>query len=163
MAMHSQFTDPRDIEDMRLAWLYRTWRAAGSDNTPPSRSFVDPLALAPLLGSIVLFDVVGSPWRFRYRLMGTDIADHLGFDLTGKWLEDHPVAAHRDAIGALLSKVVETRQGWQARAERIIAGGSWPTHALALPLVGPDEAIDCVIAAQLFGPETPWGHTRHRR
>lgn len=159
--MHKCVDDERDIEDMRLAWLFRLWRAAGGDGLP-TRSFVDPVALTPLLGSIVLFDVVGDPRRFRYRLMGIDIADRMGSDLTGKWLEEHPIAAHRDAIGALLAKVVESRQAWLARAERLIADRSWPTLALALPLADPSGMVDCVIAAQLFEPETPWRRTRAR-
>lgn len=160
--MHSPVNDPRDIEDVRLAWFYRAWQAARSDDGPPSRSFVDPLALAPLLGSIVLFDVIGDPRRFRYRLMGTDIADRIGSDLTGKWLDEHPAPAHREAIEALLTKVVETRQGWQGWSERVIGGLSWPTRALALPLAGPGGMVDCAIAAQLFEPQTPWGRTRLR-
>lgn len=57
---------------------------------PPGKDFLDPLRLRFLLGSLSLLEIQRQPLRFRYRLVGTDIVQRPGMELTGKWLDDHP-------------------------------------------------------------------------
>ncbi|HEX6960187.1 MAG TPA: PAS domain-containing protein [Ferrovibrio sp.] len=69
----------------------------------PDRSVFDPLSLRPYLGNLLIVDVEAtagaaasgqSERRFRYRLIGTDVAAMSGRDMTGRYFEDvyDPVA-----------------------------------------------------------------------
>lgn len=76
----------------KIAAIVRYWRRIRpADGTPPGRQHFDPAAVPALLPCIRLYDVFREPWRFRYRLVGTELVRHLGRDLTGTWFgEDVP-------------------------------------------------------------------------
>lgn len=59
----------------------------------PSRADIDPVDMPrKLLPHIVLVDVLASPLRFRYRVMGTAITSMLGLDWTGRFVDELPEA-----------------------------------------------------------------------
>jgi hypothetical protein len=54
----------------------------------PRRADIDPLELRFALGHLILTNVVpGAPPRFRHRLVGSHVADFLGYDATGAFLD----------------------------------------------------------------------------
>ena len=74
--------------DPRVTALHAHWRSirpAGA--RMPGRQHFDPAALAKLLPMIRLYDVFRAPWRFRYRLMGSELVRILGRDMTGRWFD----------------------------------------------------------------------------
>lgn len=73
-----------------LQQLHAYWDARRADRPYPARDEIDPLDLRFILGSLILVDVEAEPRRYRYRLFGSDIARRQGFDMTGKYLEQHP-------------------------------------------------------------------------
>ncbi len=76
-------------EALRPLYLY--WIAARGEKLMPSRSDIDPITMPrPLLPNIILVDVIEVPLRFRYRVMGTAIADMLGEDWTGHFVDEVP-------------------------------------------------------------------------
>ncbi len=70
----------------KIAAVYRYWRSVcPGDGALPGRQHFDPAAIPALLPCIRLYDVFRDPWRFRYRLVGTELVRQLGRDLTGTW------------------------------------------------------------------------------
>ncbi|WP_298728140.1 PAS domain-containing protein [uncultured Ferrovibrio sp.] len=70
--------------------LLAYWKANCGSSGLPDRSRFDPLSLRPYLGNLLIADVEdGQPERrFRYRLIGTDLADVSGRDMTGRYFEE---------------------------------------------------------------------------
>lgn len=66
------------------------WRNLPQVDGVADTMVVDPLALKPALGSIILLDVVDQGRDFHYSLYGSRIAQVSGFDMTGKSLSDLP-------------------------------------------------------------------------
>jgi len=75
--------------DAKIAAIHRYWSEIRPEGRPmPGRQHFDPVAIPRLLPMIRLYDVYRHPWRFRYRLMGTELVRQVGRDLTGTWFDD---------------------------------------------------------------------------
>ena len=61
--------------------LYRYWDAKRDGRPMPSRCDFDPCQVSALLSHLMIVDKFAG--RFRYRLVGTVVADDMGRDLTG--------------------------------------------------------------------------------
>ncbi|WP_370152942.1 PAS domain-containing protein [Ferrovibrio sp.] len=145
--------------------LLRHWqagRAPNSDAALPLRAAFDPLILRRFLGNLLIVDIErtrpGVPAqtgdsRFRYRLIGTDVVELSGRDMTGRYFEDvyDPVA------------LAEMRYcfGWVADSRRParVFGTFRHAHrafmtfdALFLPVATEEAAGD---AAQIIGYVEP--------
>lgn len=90
--------DPRDwyeidttlsFREKNTAELYRVWQSLRNGERIPHRRDFDPIAHVSLLPDIFMIEVSEDiPPRFRYRLIGTRIANTLGRDVTGAWLDE---------------------------------------------------------------------------
>jgi hypothetical protein len=80
-------TDRQDWHPL-VRTLHDYWRQIARPGGLPGRQHMDPLDIPDLLPRIWLLDVVQPGPRFRFRLVGSRIADRLGYDPTGEWLED---------------------------------------------------------------------------
>lgn len=77
----------------RATELYAYWQAHCGPEGLPDRSAFDPLALRSYLGYLLVADAEAptgknKPRRFRYRLIGTDLAEISGRDMSGRYFED---------------------------------------------------------------------------
>ncbi|RED49083.1 PAS domain-containing protein [Aestuariispira insulae] len=73
----------------RILRLYRYWQSIHqADGGLPRRQDLDPLDLADILRWVWMVDVHRDPLRFKFRLMGTEHVDAIGFDPTGMWIDD---------------------------------------------------------------------------
>ncbi len=75
--------------DARIEALYSYWRGirpGGPDL--PGRQHLDPTDIPKFLPTIWLCDVHRDPWRFKYRLFGTELVRMVGYDPTGQWLDE---------------------------------------------------------------------------
>jgi len=96
------------LDQPALQQLHAYWESRrGADRPYPARDQIDPLDLRFILGSLILLDVEPQPLRYRYRLFGSDIARRQGFDMTGKYLDQHPwpelAAMARETYGQVLA------------------------------------------------------------
>jgi len=64
------------------------WLAHRRDGGLPDRGDVDPSALKALLPNLFIAEVEHAPFRIRYRLVGTKAVQVIGFDITGRYLDD---------------------------------------------------------------------------
>ena len=62
------------------------WQRKRQGRTMPSRGDIDPIEIPKLLPHVQLIEAVGE--RFRYRLIGTALAQAFGRDYTGAYPED---------------------------------------------------------------------------
>ena len=63
------------------------WRAHCGDGGIPDRSAFDPTAFPRLLPNMIISEAETDPFRIRYRLVGTKVADVLNIDFTGRYLD----------------------------------------------------------------------------
>ena len=89
------FEDALPPCDSRVATIHGYWRSIRPAGAAiPGRQHFDPAAVPRLLPMVRLYDVHRDPWRFRYRLVGTELVRTVGRDLTGRWFHETAPAGH---------------------------------------------------------------------
>jgi len=71
-----------------LRFLLRYWQLARGTNAMPPNGAIDPLALKPVLGHVIILDVLEGGADFRFRLFGTEVAEAARYDWTGSTVDD---------------------------------------------------------------------------
>lgn len=71
-----------------VAELYAYWLKRRGDRRMPRRADIDPAGIKVLLPNLFLTEFTTDPFRVRYRLVGTEIAEHAHFDFTGRYLDE---------------------------------------------------------------------------
>jgi hypothetical protein len=64
------------------------WIANQAAGGLPDRSAFDPAAFKALMPHLVVVEIEPDPFRVRYRLVGTRVAQFTGFDFTGRYLDE---------------------------------------------------------------------------
>lgn len=141
------------IASPKLDWLFRYWAERRGARPYPARSDIDPIQLRPLLGNIMLFDVVGNPPRFRYRLYGSSLAERAGYDMTGKWVDDLPDPGNAELVNRQLRQLVACRHAIAYQRERILDGRACRYEVLALPLSDDGLTINMILEGVAFADE----------
>jgi hypothetical protein len=141
------------VLDTNVRQFLALWFAEADAGRRPGKDFLDPLRLRFLLGSLSLLDVEKDPLRFRYRLVGTDVVQRLGLELTGKWLDDHPVPAIRPLLVQGARMVYHTGRPVYGRLDTRALGQDWQLEVVAVPLFAPDGSVGWIGAGQTFPPD----------
>ncbi len=141
--------DGSEPKDVRLRLLLSLWRAASRQGRMPSRDFIDPAKLGDLMGWLFLYRVERDPLRFLYLLCGPKIVRRVGFDLTGRYVDEHPDPDVRAGILAMLTAVAISGRPHRRQAPRRIFDLAMTTEAMMLPLAGPDGTIDHLVGLQI--------------
>lgn len=82
------YDKPDQIVSGSVRQLLDWWQAMAGSAGIPDRNQLDPCDLKLLLPNIMLSDVETSPFRIRFRLVGTRVAEASGIDFTGKFLDE---------------------------------------------------------------------------
>ncbi|HUA54026.1 MAG TPA: PAS domain-containing protein [Candidatus Sulfotelmatobacter sp.] len=106
---------PIDGDDLGLAndalrRLYADWRARLRGRLMPARRDFDILDLKYIVGDLQLLQVERDPLRFRFRVHATNATARIGFDLTGRTVDDYPDPEYRAMVHNLYAGVVEARR-----------------------------------------------------
>jgi hypothetical protein len=88
--------------------LWRYWDGQRAGRPMPARKDVAPEAIHTLLPYVSLIEIEGE--RFKYRLVGTNITESLGREMTGTYVGSHLPPAHASAMLAAYRRACETRQ-----------------------------------------------------
>lgn len=144
----------------RLDGLYRYWLRKRGERTMPPRRDMLPEEMREFLGYIVLIDVTSPPRRFRFRLVGTEISNAYGRDLTGLYVDDITTSSYRDMLVAQYGRAVDTAAPVLHRLRFV----EWPgrTHELVrltLPLSDDGRTVNILMGISSFGDELK-GHRR---
>jgi hypothetical protein len=135
--------------------LYDYWNARRAGRRYPSRQDIDPLDLTFAFGNLLLVDVLRDPLQFRFRLIGTQIIQRMGWDLTGKTVDDIPDPTYREETRAAYRAAVESGQPTVSQHERVIRGQPRRFEVLRLPLSDDDNAINMLLSAVLYFDPLP--------
>jgi hypothetical protein len=140
------------LDDPLLREIYAYWRVKRASRRMPSRRQIDPAEMPRLLPHLVISEVVESGRRFRYRLTGTAIARAIGFDPTGRCVDDIASGGYRDYIVGLHRSVCEARVPVFAASPYVGAthGRHFFARRLALPLSEDDEAVNQILSMVIF-------------
>lgn len=147
------------LQDRRIARLLACWRAArpkseqGAAARLPSRDAIDPVQLGPeLLPYLALVDVTHGGTRFRFRLVGSGLAEHAGLDLTGSYIDDlNPNADYVAYINGLYRQARDTRlPNYSETRYRAASGRVGLTRRLLCPLASDGLTVDKFVGLQVF-------------
>jgi hypothetical protein len=135
------------IENDGLRRLYRYWQDKRAGRRYPSRSDIDPIDFAYVLGWIMLIDVSHDPLKFRFRLYGSELAGRLGVDMTGKYLDQHPQPEWRAYLGRSWADLVEKGEPTHGFFDRVIEQRKRSFESLRLPLSSDGATVDMLVIA----------------
>jgi hypothetical protein len=130
-----------------LRFLTEYWRGLAGPGELPHLRQIDPFALRPALGYVMLLDLVDGGHDFRYRLYGSMIASISGFDMTGKLLSAHPASPYVTEFAlASYRAAVQRREPVYTERHPVGAVQAARWQRIALPLVGDDGEITRFLA-----------------
>jgi len=145
-----------EISHPKLRRLYDYWCEKRADRKMPARADLDPLDMTFIIGNIILVDVIpGDPLGFRIRLHGTNLAERVHYELTGKMLDELPQVEFRNLTRQSFTKVVTTGEPLHARRDRILDERPRRYETIILPLSGNDARVDMLICGLLYDDEKP--------
>jgi hypothetical protein len=141
----------------QIARVLDLWKAAAGDHPFPPAGRIGPNELKTVLPDVHIYTVSPEPPRYRVRLIGTRMTEHIGRNLAGKPVDEIPIDNLRQAISGLL-RAVETGRTWlHLMAPRAIAlpnGDHKALESIWLPCAEDGTNIDRVIAVSLLSAMT---------
>jgi hypothetical protein len=138
-----------------LQRLYQYWTDKRGERSMPSRADLDPLDMRFVIGNVILVDVIdGEPLQFRIRLHGTNLSEHVHFDLTGKMLDEMPQAEFRELTRQSFTKVATTKQPLRAQRDRVLDNRLRRYETIILPLSGDGDRVDMLLCGLFYDAES---------
>lgn len=139
------------IRSPDLRRLHEHWEARRDGREVPSRADFDVLDLKFMIGKIVLFDVAYDPLRYHCRLHGTSIGRRVGWEMTGKSMDDIPSPSLRAKMHADFARVIEQRKPTvETRERELTENGTVDCEVLILPLSNDGTIIDMLMIGMVF-------------
>ncbi|HEV7370079.1 PAS domain-containing protein [Arenibaculum sp.] len=146
------------LKDRRLVELCRYWAAKRRGGALPGRGDVDPMELRALLPHLFLLDVVrygGGGLAYRYRLIGTALAELSGRDLTGETVSQEHYGADVDWILDTLGEVARTSTPVAQRRDMAWTGHRGRRVEIAfLPLASDGHTVNMILGGMVRTAET---------
>jgi hypothetical protein len=138
-----------------LQVLHDYWRLlrAGKEKGLPRYADIDMAAIPLVAPHLLVLDVIGQGDDFRYRHTGKALVEAVGTDYTGRLMSqaiapgpylDYVLGFNREVARERRPLFAESSFRSQNLAMR------W-TSRLVLPLLGDGEAVETLLAAQVFG------------
>ncbi len=137
-------------KDDRLRRLFAYWTERCAGRAMPTRAEIDPLDFTYILGNIVLLGVERDPLRFRVRLQGTEVVQRLGFDLTGRTLDELAMPSFRELITTAVAEVVARGAPLLRQRNMIMDDRLLRYESLILPLAGSSGDVEHVMIGVLM-------------
>jgi hypothetical protein len=152
-----QFDDPvvsaEGPSEPDLIELYRYWDRLRGDRRMPSRSEIDPTeAPRGILPRLMLVDVLGTPRRYRFRLMGTWVTEASGGDLTGRYFDDSRFAKKSPILINQYDAVADSGKPLYSVEpfENPVTKVTLPVGRLLLPLSTDGNRVDAILVGFSF-------------
>lgn len=139
-----------ELSQPLLLQLYAYWDDKRRHRRFPAREDIDPLDLKFILGNLILIDIEPVPLRFRYRLFGSEIARRQGFDMTGKYNDQHPWPEFAARVREVYLEVIESSSPALVRRRGLIGDQAMDHQSLILPL-GRDK-VEMILVGVIFSP-----------
>lgn len=137
---------------LRTAAIYRYWSKKKHGHKLPGRQDIDPVEMKPWLPGLVLVDVA-QPRRITYRVVGTAVCEHRGFDPTGRPVEEGLYGNKRDEILENYRIAIDDKSivfDYDPTPSR--SGMAREVGTLFLPLSNAGERVDQILIYQDIEP-----------
>lgn len=85
-----------DLSSSKIAALTRYWEAKRGQRRMPTWSDIDPAEIKPLLPHLLVTRYERHPFRARFVLVGTWLAQYAGGDFTGRYLDELDFSSELD-------------------------------------------------------------------
>lgn len=138
------------VEDARLAHVLSCWQRWRGSNLWPARDDIDPADLRQILSNLFLVEAVDGGARFRYILSGATVRQQLGFELSGRYLDDTFTGVQLERATADYRTVISgyghyALQHWSQRGRQVMQ-----FRRLLLPIAADRIRIDLVLGFALY-------------
>lgn len=143
-----------EIVDPEIRRFVAYWRGKRGAAKYPARAALDPSEFRYVLGDVVLVEArrappeSAPPWRFRYRLIGSNIVARDGYDLTNKTLDEMPEPEYRERVRKTWTKVCETGIAAHYVRDLVLDNRSRSYEVVVLPLASDGQEIDMLVSVQ---------------
>ncbi len=137
----------------QLLKLYDHWQSLRpAPDLLPGRQHFDPAAVPRLLPWIFLLDAMRDPWRFKYRIFGTEMVRAAGLDLTGHFLgEPHPDFQSLPHLRQYVTAAEEKVIAYHAGAPVVYKDRNFlHLERLVLPLARDGKTVDMLLGIMSF-------------
>lgn len=139
------------LTDEALRDLTNYWRSIGEGRPVPLRRSFEPMSIPLLLPDVCMIELTQPERRFRYRLIGTRVAEKAGFDATGRFLDELGCGTTITFVIKLLQRCADLRQpvaslssfGSGERAHLVV-------RRVFLPLTLGRGSVDQILCGQTF-------------
>ena len=141
------------LRDERPRAVHAYWQARRGVHEMPGRADIRPEDLRRSLGWINLIDVRPEPPAFRFRLVGTGVAQAYGRDVTGRSVRELTPPDYAELIHAAFAEAVRLRR---PVLHELRFSDGWKTHImrrLTLPLSSDGSAVDMLMTVASLPPE----------
>ncbi len=140
------------LERQNLRRLLAYWNDKRGNRAMPGRADIDPLDFLYILGNSSLIEVHrgGDGLRYRFRLIGTNVASRLGYDVTGRWLDDVPEPGYRAHLQRAFDRLVASAAPQFERPDMLIDNRVHCYEVLRLPLGADGRTVDMLLTAVDF-------------
>ena len=148
--------EPFDMSDWhaRQRAVYEVWRALPRPRGPlPARGDFDPFAVPDALGWIWLHDIERDPFHLRCRLFGTRLAQCVGVDITGEYLDTRPLANPKRPLDfeRLRATALDGKPTWARTPPLLKHGGVWhEVESLMLPFAADGRTPDVMLGVSTY-------------
>jgi hypothetical protein len=143
--------DHAKIKHPRLRELYDYWDRQRGLRPMPARADIDPLDIRFAIGNVILIDVLESELpQFRIRVHGTNLSEQVGFDLTGKMLDEMPLAEFRELTRQSFTKVTTEKQPLHVHRDLMLDRRRRAYETIILPLSTDGERVDRIICGLFY-------------
>jgi hypothetical protein len=158
MAAPIAVTDLREPEFLQVL-IY--WHECRKEKPLPARSDIDPMRIHRILNKVLLIDVLSAAPFFRFKVVGTQIADWAHFDASGRGIDEVEAISYRNMLFATYSEVRGARKPIAHRIRWDEPNGVHRYKRLLLPLSDGDHVnmiLSCSVVEQFHEAEQYWSN-----
>lgn len=135
--------------DPRVREIYAYWRSIRpTDARLPGRQHLDPIDIPKLLTQIWLADIERSPFRARFRLVGSAFVTTMRLDLTGAYLDEcFDNFTGSEPHDALIEVCSSGAPAWRRGPALLTRPGynAKQIERISLPLAADGETVDMIL------------------
>jgi hypothetical protein len=149
-----------DLREPEFLQVLVYWHECRKEKPMPARSDIDPMRIHRILNKVLLIDVLSGAPFFRFKVVGTQIADWAHFDASGRGLDEVEAVGYRNMLLATYSEVRGARKPIAHRIRWDEPNGVHRYKRLLLPLS--DDAsnvnmiLSCSVVEQFQDAESFW-------